>query len=431
MIGITNKDSSFFSIKSKDIFTPDSLEDKDNVTDLIEKDVISLTVNEEIDQMTKGSVTLYDPNDLYADNLIEGIELDIAWGYKSFGEILRKIKVEKPDKDEIESNADRRGLKAIIMNPQGTGDQTGVNTYTFSFYGNEILAAKKVKKFETGKRKDVIAELFNELNVVIGIINFKQGNDSVTKKTAVRQDSTPFKLLTELSRQWNAFMIVTRNQKGELIGVFIDPERLDQEDIIRKIFNVNGTLRTFQYKQGEFSNVISYTWKRHIGEGVIGDNARITIINGVVNIQRFDAKTETVKTWRLNNDKIKKELETRDSISEKLKLTKQWLQVKDFAQIEKFFDEIENSTAPQGLGYTINLKLRGDPMIAPPLRIKMDKGFPGRLQQQPKALGGKRVKDGVKYYIRKVTHTIDRSGYNMDCEVGDVVAITGGSLVGV
>ncbi len=229
--------------------------------------------------------------------------------------------------------------------------------------------------------------------------------------------------MSRLAFAENVFFRITHDRTGKLIGIFITPDKLERISLPETILGVPGLFRSFEYRQSDQSNVISYTWKRHIGEGGSGSNTRILIINGQPVFQRFDAQTETIKSWRLKPDKIRTELAKKDSLADKTTLMKQWIDVSDFEEIKHFFEAVDSSTAPEGFGYTINLETMGDPMLTVGLRIRFGGGFPDRLNQvKVGALG-------TTFYLRKVTHSIDRSGYKCAVEVADVFTITGGGFV--
>ena len=66
MIGITNKDSSFFEIDSEDITLDDNI---------MSKNLIKLSITEQRDSMTQGSLSFFDPNDTFSRITRTGVTL--------------------------------------------------------------------------------------------------------------------------------------------------------------------------------------------------------------------------------------------------------------------------------------------------------------------------------------------------------------------
>ena len=82
-------------------------------------------------------------------------------------------------------------------------------------------------------------------------------------------------------------------------------------------------------------------------------------------------------------------------------------------KIKHFFDPVESSYAPQGFGYRITCDMIGNPLYIPSSQIKINNGFPDRL-------GGNQA----IWYLDKVSHTINKSGYSMKIEIVDVFTLS-------
>ena len=84
---------------------------------------------------------------------------------------------------------------------------------------------------------------------------------------------------------------------------------------------------------------------------------------------------------------------------------------------------MELTTAPQGLGYTMQAKILGNPLLSSPLKIIFGKGFP--VWFTPKEAAS----NLTNFYANKVTHTINNTGYKCDIEILDAFTLFGGSLL--
>jgi hypothetical protein len=82
-----------------------------------------------------------------------------------------------------------------------------------------------------------------------------------------------------------------------------------------------------------------------------------------------------------------------------------------------YYVATKETTAPQGIGLSVNLECIGSPLNTVPARAKFGMGFPDILRTP------------LRFYQTTVTHRIDRNGYNNQIEIADAFTLSGGSLV--
>lgn len=405
MIGIVNKDSSFFQVSSPDI----DLDETD-----MNKYIMSLSITERMGAMPQGTLRFRDPFHVFSRILRTGAELQIAWGYKNFGKTLDDKSV--LSLDEITGDIERRGLRGFISSPKGGGSNMGLITYDCNFTSYGFRGEDKTKTYTSGKRKDVISQAFTELGIPLSnqIIDFTIGQESVDSRRSVRQDETTYLFLSRLSREWRALFTITYNGKGDPVGIFIDPEKLQTANIPFRVNGQKGSAHEFGYR-GELNNVKSYTWSSNESENGIGQNVQLEIIDGQPVFRKFVAEEETIVSYRLNTDKIKAAIADKevDGIQAQTKFVKELLSVKDFSQVIHFFDAFESTTAPQGFGYRVNIETVGNPLYTPPNQARLINGFPDRLGSSQ-----------AVYYLNEVKHSITAKGYDVSASIVDVFAFS-------
>ena len=411
MIGIQNYDSSFFEIESDDL----SL---DNNT--MSKNLINLSITEQRDAMTQGTLNFYDQDHKFSKILRTGVNLKISWGYKD-NLLLPDIVNFKYNVDEINGSLIRRGLTAFISSPGGGGSSHGTVTYNCNFTAFKFRGLDESETFSTGTKKDVISKVFDKIGVSLikRFISFRNANDKLNTEKKVRQDGTDFQFLTQKAREWDALFAMGFSPEGEVVAVFIDTDQIGNNLIPKWTSNVIGSTHAVGYK-GEINNVISYTWKSNESENGVGSNVKLDFVDGQAVFHRFVAEQKKVITYKLKPERIRDAINSieSDGIISQTKLVADLLSVKDFEEIKHFFEPHMTTLAPQGFGYTINAQMIGNPLFMPPNQIFLNNGFPDRF-------GGK----FDKYYINKVTHNIDKSGYKMSIQIVDPFSISDIGLV--
>lgn len=404
MIGLTNHDTSFFEVTSEDI----SIDDQ-----IISKNVISLSVTEQRNAMPQGSLVIYDPDDVYSRVLRTGINLFISWGYRD-GLLRTEIVNDKFNSDEINGSLIRRGLQGFISSPNGSGSDKGVRKYGCKFTSFHFRGLDETRVYTSGTRADVINDVFDRIGVSqeLRAIDFRIAGDLLNSERSVRQDETDFMFLTRLAREWSALFAMGFSPRGETVAVFIDIDRVGDNRMPSWISGAVGSTHALGY-QGEINNVIDYKWISNESENGVGANVRLEFVDGQVVFRRFVAEQESIVSYRIRPDRIREAIEAEDSATAQIQLFRDLLSRNDFESIEHFFDPYESTTAPQGFGYRITAKTLGNPLFMPPNQIIINNGFPDRL-------GGAQT----KYYIDKVTHNIDKSGYKCSLEVIDAFSLS-------
>lgn len=416
MAGLSNKDSSFFEIVSPDV----GLDDKISTGDLI-----SMTVNEKMSQLTQGTLSLHDPNHVYSRILRLGVKLRIAWGYKNADAHPRSLLAPIQNLDQFSESTERRGLEVLVESPSGGGSQTGVATYNCNFTSLGWRGDDEVRVFEEGTYADVVKTVLSELGVPPDqqIVRFSRGNTTIDETNSVRQWESNFAFLVRLaSREWRAFFSMNYDQKGTLWARFVDPDLLPSTIAYQSaIMGVRGKSSILDYK-GLVANVISYTWKNNAGKSGTGDGVNIVIVNGQPTFQRYNVETQTVVTWQLRPERIEAELGRKQNeagVTGQITLVQDVLSASSFEEVQRFFEPIEQETAPQGYGYEVNLKMLGDPLFMAGNMVTFGEGFPDVLGNSQ-----------TNWYVESVSHTISQQGYMMDVHVADAYSFspTGGLL---
>jgi len=406
MIGLTNDDSSFFEIDSDDVALDNNV---------MAKNLIKLSVTEQRDAMTQGTLSFYDKNDLFSRILRTGVNLKISWGYRD-NLLKADILNNKFNPSEINGSLIRRGLKGFISSPSGSGSSKGQITYNCNFTCYKFRGLDESIVYSSGTRRDVITEVFNRIGIspIKRFINFRNATDRLNTTRSVRQDETDFQFLTRLAREWSALFSVGFSPTGETVALFMDNDKIGNSLMPKWVSNATGSTHAIGYK-GEISNVISYNWKSNESENGVGSNVQLDFVDGRVVLKRFVAEQEKVITYRLRPERIKEAIADveGDGIAAQTQVVKDLLRTNDFEDIKHFFDPYESTTAPQGFGYRIAAQQIGNPLVMPPNQVIINNGFPDRL-------GGKQA----KYYYNKVTHNIEKTGYKMSTEIVDVFSIS-------
>jgi hypothetical protein len=397
--------------------------DKGNVN--VSKNVISFSVTEEIQKMTNGSITLRDPQNIYSRQLKNGKTFSLEWGYKKQTIDFSLAKEKNPS--EITGGSVRTNLKGYIQSPGGGGANNGELTYNCNFYGAEMQSnLKDTIWHRAGTKKQVIQSIMGTLGAANTFIDFEQQFEQLGENNAVLQNETPFRFLNRLAFEWRCVFKLGYTVSGNLIGLFIDNNKIDGSlsQNFQKLVNggTTGSTKLFEYGIGSlYPNVIAYTWKHNIGDSGYGDGNKIEIINGKTVITNYTVENETVKISKLNEGRlreyIKNNPEQKDLLKDIVAANSLQSKIGD-TTVGHFFDDPETKTAPQGLGYSVSLQVIGDPLFTCPMKATMGNGFPDMFKNDVGGLN--------KFFIKKVTHTINASGYKCSLEIADVITTFGG-----
>ena len=415
-----NKDNSFFKITSPDLKLEKS------ITKLANDDIISFNLIEEIGSGFTGNLLMHDPNHSLSRTLRNGMTLDIQFGYKKVTENIGGIS--NLDIDEQIRSGERTGMKGFTASPSGGGNENGGVTYNLFFFGQHIFVIDKPKKvFSTGfTRRDVIIELFDNIGIFAPINQFDTADTILDTDSAITHWQTSFNMLFKLSFEWGTIFNVGFKGSGEPIGVFVDATRLAglrEEGYFKDIFGLKGGVRTFFYNDGGRSNIKSYTWKHNIGESGQGDAVKLVLINGKYVRRRFKAATQKVATWKLNDQRVKDQFKGQNI----KQVNATFINAESFTDFDeaKFaFDANEEQTAPQGMGFEIEIQMQGDPLIVPPMEVKFRGNWPSILMQSEGQLGAL-----TKFFVRKVSHSFNKTqGYNTTVSIADSYTINGSGI---
>lgn len=412
MIGLYNADSSFFSIEILDakIKKP-----------IISDDVISLTIGEEIQKASSGTLTLFDPHAKYPALLRMGMRVKISWGYKDVDTNVKSILATAKNPTEMTGAMVREGMTAYIMSPSGRGSESGVITYNCNFYGTEWSKSKEHIVYTKGNYSNVINEVFTRMGVMEFEILFSKGAELIQEDTQVIQYESDFKFIQRMAREWHCIFRIGYTSKGTLYGLFVDFDKFSSTQFSKRVTGASyGSSILLEYKGG-VNNVRSYAWQNHAGESGTGDHVKIIQVGGQFTFVRYVAENETVKAYRFVPSLVSKELRRRNEkggITSMNDYMKWALDVSDFGQIKEYFVPYEESTAPQGVGYSVNIEMLGNPMITPPMIVNFGTGFPENLRTYQVAM-----------FLTKVDHVISKEGYRITAEAMDTLTYTGGSFI--
>lgn len=405
-----NNDSFFFEIKS------DDLEVEKSLTKIISEDAISLSITEEIGNLTTGSLSVLDKSHDYSRIIRNGMKIDISWGYKKFSP-LRGL-----------TSSIRTGMKCVVQKPSGSSDESGKTLYNATFYGLEFLNGKQHRQFDTGKRADVISQLMNDLDVDKVFINFEDQNSKVDTENPVVQSESSFSMIGRLAQKWGAIFHLGYMPSGKKAALFVSTSKVKSEptkNFISSIVGISNRQKDLYYKDGSNSNVRSYTWEQHIGESGQGSNVNVQYINGKVVFIRRIAETRKVVTYRINPAKIQEKYKTKN-IKETLALTKNLMSKTEFEEIQWAFDSVEEETAPEGLGFSINVEMLGDPKLTVPLDVRFVRGFPSVFAEANNPLDANKKNE---YFVNRTVHKISKAGYFTSLKIVDSFAVNGTSIV--
>jgi len=401
LIGLENKDTSFFTVESPDV----TLKDVN-----FSKNLISLNIQEKMGAIPQGSLSFYDPNHYFSRILRTGVRLIISWGYRNALDTPDSLIERKLNFDEVSGNLIRRGYQGFVSSPTGSGGKDGNVVFNCNFSSFGFRGEDESKLYTTGNKASVVNKAFDDIGITKKYIDFTLGGDLVTVDKYVRQDESTFAFLNRMAVEWQAFFHVAFSPDGDPVGVFIDKNKIGSTSLPLWVLNARGKSNAIGWK-GELNNVISYKWSSSESERGVGDNVRLDIVDGQIQFRQYSAEQEKVVTWRLDQTKIQNAFAGAGSegLDSQIKLTQELLSKNDFEEIKKFFTPVDQTTAPDGYGYRLNCEMIGNPLYIPGNLIAVKNGFPDRI-------GG----DQSKWYLHSVSHKIDRSGYMMSIEVVDV-----------
>ena len=412
--GITNQDSSFFEITSPDISDT-----------ILTEDIISFSYIEEMGKYTTGSLQIFDPDNYYSKILRTGARLNLSFGYLApeLSDNAKLLMQKNPS--QVFGGNQRRGITCHIANPGGQASSNGVITFSCNFYGKEWLSSdKKYRKHKNLTKGALVSQLLLEIGCKTVEVNFTRQNEILDENTAIHQRETNYRLLLRYAYEWRTIFRISTDGAGNLSAIFISPQNIGSLTSPSLMSGAIGGNSIFLEWQQGVANVIEYSWKNHQGESGTGDNVRIIYgADGRPTFLRYVTQEDSVKAYVFKPERIRKKLQESENFKDRFDKLKEWISTKDFEKIKWAFDPVEIKTAPQGLGYSMNLKIMGNPLISAPLKVIFGEGFPVWFTPQSNTA------HFSNYYAKKVVHTIDGSGYKIDMEVIDSFSLFGGSLL--
>jgi hypothetical protein len=220
--------------------------------------------------------------------------------------------------------------------------------------------------------------------------------------------------------------------------VFCDPKYLPNFPIAPAVCGAASASGIFEWGAGTRGNVRSYNWKNNAGINGSGDNVVLTYPNGQPTYLRYTAATDSVQTWVIDQQAIDKAMnDPNTDASAKTAIVQAALAAPLVTDkgINWAFKMVDQQTAPNGIGYEISMSLIGDPMTTAGMMAQFGPGFPSMFRRDdgtPKSqtglagLGPGAVPTGlppVAFWLRKVTHTIDKASYYTEADVVDTFTI--------
>ncbi len=429
--------SYFFSIATKDLILPKIPDTtgfwsgltENAINALVNQDIVNFQITEELGRMVNGTLTLRDPSGIYSKIFVNGMEFTISWGYKKWNTSLAALTASNTN--QLFQGSYRKGVKCIVQTPGGSGNEQGEQLYDISFICVSLTNPWQVKVYNAANYFSAIEAAMIDLGCKIQIINFRNQYTILSTDRSVMQYGGSYSFLLQIAREEHCLFAVNYTSNGDKIGLFIDSNLIDSTTItpyFQSILGFEGSVKLLYFNSGNKSNVRSYTWKHHVGESGQGDDVSIQFVNGQYIFTRRTAGTQTFTTYKLDSEKVRKSLEKSPDLLKQIE-TQNYLAAKTFEDIKWAFTPIVQTTSPEGIGFTVNGLMVGDPMLTPGMRASFQSNFPAPLRQDDpvgmSALAGVFSPSNIKFFFRKLTHNIDKNGYHTDFEICDTYTAFG------
>jgi hypothetical protein len=424
-LGINNWDSSFFSVKVENVVagTPAAkyLTDK----------VISFEITEEMGKMMHGTLQMEENFDFDTSSTLKRFaKIEVQWGYKNRNQIQKDAYVKAKNPGELFTSGQLvRFAKGRVQNPSWSSGSDGKMVYNCSFmcFDDSWLGAGS-KMFNKALKGTVVLQTLLDMGILTSapFVKFRRDKEVVDGDTGIRRDNVSmFRFLHRLALEWQClFRIAYDGKLKEAVALFCDyNDDKTIEMFVNRVGSSFGTSILWDYKDGK-RNVMSYTAQYNASESGVGDSVTpIFGAGGTVTFQRTIAETQKVTYWVLQPGAMKRDMDAAGSIAAKTQLMQTWVGPQKFEDLvsKGYFVDVTSTTAPQGIGLTVNIEAIGDPLCTSPCRAKFGKGF-------PKIFSGGTT--GTSFYQTGVTHKIDKSGYKMSVMCADAFTVSGGLGVG-
>ncbi len=419
MIDLRNWDSSFFSVKR--------IGDTGKLPQFFSDKVISLEIKEEMGRLLSGSITFND-TEFHEISFALGVgkQIEISWGYADVDKSKEYLSNRRTYPDAIFTpGLAIRKMRARVTAPSGGGESDGKVTYSCGFYATDQGGEQSTRRIDNrGQTKaQAVSQMLTEIGVSTMYVNFRRGSEPAWGNNAIMQNGfSNFRLLSQLALEWRCMFRLGYSQDGlnRSIALFSDYDADSSiESYVYETTGGRGKYAPFEYKIGA-GNVKSYNWQYSAGDNGSGDNVRIVMSpSGQPQFYRTIATTEGVTVYKLNADKIRSEFRN-VPLQQGYQRMQEMLAITDMATLVQrgYFVATTETTAPQGIGLSMNLECIGSPLNTVPARAKFGVGFPDIFRT------------ALRFYQTSVNHRIDRNGYTNQITIADAFPSSGGSLVG-
>lgn len=415
MLEFRNQDSSYFRIKIPG-----------ETIKFLEKFVKSISIQEKEFQLTTGSITFDDRDQIVTDTFfpskkataitgkknsgVLGKVLELEWGYKDPLKALAALAPDLNNPTELKGPIFRAGLKGVVVSPSGSMGENGAAETTIQFMNAVNSFTRRTNRvYQIGTRGTVILQVFIELGILTPLINFEGMETPVLPSNPVRRSNeTGFEFLKRKAEEWNCVFRISNTPIGTEAGIFANLSRIETLPFATVTTGAIGRDFLFEYARGK-RNVISADWENQFGQANVGDNVQLRIVAGKPQTVRTTAQTEQVQSFKLDTEKLKRAFQRAKAtggVAAAQSLLTGILNATDFndPEIRKYWVPAEYKTAPNSAGTTVTIETFGSTLYSPPIKCKLGKGFP------------KFIQDFKNWRISGVDHTINREGYRCSIE---------------
>jgi hypothetical protein len=382
------------------------------------EDVKGLTIIEELNKSVQGSLSLNDPSMMYPRLLRNNAEILLSWGYKANGMPLEYM-FGQGDVDKFSKNYERRGLSVLVLNPSGEGLADGSASFSCGFLAKGWHGSPIFATYDSGTKYQVVEQAMFRMGVTKNAIRFDASSDKYSSESVERQSETDFQFLARLASEWRCFFRMGYSPDGETFAIFSEFKYAGQ--VQQAVFAGVGGVFASPVISWRNSNrgdllAINYNWANEEGENGQGDNVKITYVNGHPMYQRFTMSGDSIMVWTLDTDAVSQYVKDGHDITPVMSA-----ESFDDPNVKQFWIPAKQTTAPNGLGYTISIHMLGNPSLTAGMVLHLGSGFPAIFDRTDEG-------SPIQFIIRKASHTIGTGGYFTDLEVVDIATI---SAVGV
>jgi hypothetical protein len=283
------------------------------------------------------------------------------------------------------------------------------------------FGSPRFAQYSAGTKLSLVEQIMSNMGIAAPnqFVYFDANSDAYSAESVETQSETDFQFINRLAYEWRCLFKMGFDQTGSPYGIFCDFSKLQAvQQGLAQVLGVSFTLQTISWKSGNAGDLaaISYDWRNMEGENGAGDNVKVSIVNGQPVFQRFTVSGDVVTVETLDTDKVQAYVDAGGQLGPVINA-----QSMQNPAIKQFWASAKQTTAPNGLGYTVNVHMFGNPSLTCGQLVNFNVGFPANLVLSP---GG----SPVQFMVKKATHTISEAGYFTDLEVVDMFTV---SAVGV